>query len=485
MILPKLWLAKIPKYWNKTIPTNIPKSSSEFSFKFDTEDQKDAVVEMEKNLNTEESIIKPDDIEENQILSNYLGTYNVNGTPGELTLLNPNKIGNKDLNVIAYHYTGNIDSETETENESEDESTINSDNGWEKIEDAQIIDGYVWGTVNSFSPIAVFTTVADSYFLQTIPGFKNPGYIGNGVPIVVSLNDKGKTIVTDANGKVTEIPATTIIVGGSLDRDIESTSVIIKGNVKLAGIRAGSWLDGSSEKPLKVGKVYCKIDGLNRPSAGVTGSYGAVRTDEVEIIIKDSKLSFCGAGESICKTDANKDDATNCSLHSKAWIKKSNITLINSFVECAYAGGNCGYMYNNDATLNVTEGSETKWTICGGSNGATGTGRIIGSDSKLEIVQSTNRGPVKYAEEKLTNCEVDYLFPTGDSTDSTVNGTIEKVKVDVSNGTINLYPGTNGGTIITAEDAKEIVETIKISRTTNIEYKESSDKIFKDIIRLK
>ena len=55
-----------------------------------------------------------------------------------------------------------------------------------------------------------------------------------------SLNDKNKTIVTDAYGKVTEILATTIIVGGSYDRDLESTNITIKGNVKIKGIRAGS-----------------------------------------------------------------------------------------------------------------------------------------------------------------------------------------------------------------------------------------------------
>ena len=75
-ILPKIYLAVIPKYWYNPIPTDIPSSSSVFSLKYDTDAEYDAVKEMEANLNTGESIVTPEDIPDNDTLSLYLGSYN-------------------------------------------------------------------------------------------------------------------------------------------------------------------------------------------------------------------------------------------------------------------------------------------------------------------------------------------------------------------------------------------------------------------------
>lgn len=470
-ILPKIYLAVIPKYWYCPIPTDIPDSSSTFSLKYDKESEYDAVKEMESKLNTEDSIVTPEDIPENDKLSLYLGTYNVVGAAGELTLLSPVKIGNKDTGVIAFHYIDGENEETGT---------------WEKIEDAQIIDGYVWGTVESFSPIAVFTVKPDTYYTENGQYMGCPTYVANGIPIVVSLNDKNKTIVTDAYGKVTEIPATTMIIGGSYDRDLESTSVTIKGNVKFKGLRAGSVRDGAEETPLRVGKITVNIEGLDRTSVGVTGSYGAVRTDEVVINIKDSKLSFCGAGESICNgNDANKEWGQKCSLASKAWVKKARITLDNSYVNCAYAGCNCGYMYGDDVEIIAKNGSSAEWFLACGSNGATNKAKATAIDSEIVYMQTTNRGPVNSSELVVKNSTVEYLFPTGDSTDKTVNGTVAKSRVEVTNGKVNLYPGTNNGVVITKEDADKIIDVIKISRTTDLTYKENANTILKDKIVIK
>jgi len=460
-ILPKIYLAVIPKYWFFPIPDH-PASSSEFSLKYDSEAEYDAVKEMEANLNTEDSIVTPEDIPENDKLSLYLGTYNVTGTPGELTLLSPQKIGNKDTGVVAYHYV------------STDEET----GEWVKIEDAQIIDGYVYGTLESFSPIAVFTVKPDTYFVESGQYMGCPTYVANGIPIVVSVNDKNKTIVTDAYGKVTEIPATTMIVGGSYDRDLESVNITIKGNVKIKGIRAGSIRDGAEETALRVGKITVNIEGLDRTSCGITGSYGAVKTEEVEFNIKDSRLSFCGAGESICNgNDANAEWGQNCSLASKAWVKKAVITLDNSYVNCAYAGCNCGYMYGDDVEIIAKNGSSADWFLACGSNGHTNKAKATAIDSTIDVMQTTNRGPVEESHLVVKNSTVNYLFPTGDSTDKTVNGTINKSRVDVTNGKVNLYPGTNNGVVITAEDADKIIDVIKISRTTDLAYKEDADTI--------
>lgn len=473
-ILPKIYLAVIPKYWYNAIPKDIPDSSSTFSLTYDSDEEYEAVKDMEANLNTEDSIVTPEDIPENEALANYLGTYNVEGEPGELTLLNPNRIGNSDVDAVAFHFVLADGEETGT---------------WEKIEDAQIIDGYVWGTVESFSPIAVFTTRVDTYYVDNVEYMNCPGYVANGIPIVVSTNESGKTIVTDAYGKVTQITATTIIIGGSYDRDLESTSVTLRGDIKCAGIRAGSVRDGAAETPLKVGKVKVNIIDVDRTSMGVTGSYGAVRTDEVEINVVNSKIKFCGGGESICnKNDANAADKENASLASKAWVKKVRITLDNSVVANeAYCSGNCGYLYGDDTAITLKNGSEAQWLLACSSNGCTGKASATLIDSKAKFMQTVNRGIVKESELYIKNSEVEYLFPTGDSTDKTVTGIIQKVnKVEINAGSkADLYPGTSGGTVITKDQADEIIKRIEISRNADITYKENAKEILGDVIVIK
>jgi hypothetical protein len=48
----------------------------------------------------------------------------------------------------------------------------------------------------------------------------------------------------------------------------------------------------------------------------------------------------------------------------------------------------------------------------------------------------------------------------------------------------NLYPGTNGGEVITAEVADEIIDRISISRSAEITYKEDADKILEKKIKI-
>ena len=104
MILPKLWLARIPKYWDRIIPKNYPESTSEFSVMYSTQEIAKAVEEMEKNVNTEESVLNNEEfVAENTFVSDYLGTYDVSGASGELTLLSPVEVTANNVSVLALH----------------------------------------------------------------------------------------------------------------------------------------------------------------------------------------------------------------------------------------------------------------------------------------------------------------------------------------------------------------------------------------------
>lgn len=59
IVLPKLILARIQKYWDKTVPTDYPASDVSFSLKFADAKVKEAVDTFEDALETEDAPIKP------------------------------------------------------------------------------------------------------------------------------------------------------------------------------------------------------------------------------------------------------------------------------------------------------------------------------------------------------------------------------------------------------------------------------------------
>lgn len=464
MILPKLWLARIPQIWDKRIDTDsLPKDSkSEFSTFFKSDDEKNAVKDMESKLNTEDSVLKSEMLPENTVIGSYLGTYDVTGEKGKLSLLSPNPVADNDVNVIALHY--------ETEKKS-----------WTKIDDAKIVDQYVWGTVESFSPIAVFTVKRDTQYLQTSEWFTKPVFVANGTPIVIKKTEDGKTVVIDSRNKETEITEDTRIVGGTIDgTDVDSTSVTII-DAKVGSVSGGSY---SKEKIVHVNSI--KISTKNAVvSAGITGAGFNCRADYEEFHVDKTTAQFIGSGESwsdIMKKDSNTKD--NIGFGSNAFVKKSVMDLSQSQIQLVYCGGNSGYFYVDDVAL-TTNGGKYDYIISGGSNGRTKTSKVILNRSTSQVLQTNNRGEVNYASVKANNAEIEKCFVTGDSTDKSVNGTTDKVEMDFNGGTIGLYPGTQAGVIMTAEQAKDVVKSIKLSRTTEVTFEDNADTILKDRIRMK
>lgn len=466
MILPKLWLEVIHKYWDKKVPSDYPKTSSEFALKFDSEETAEAVKVMEDKLNTEESIITEDMISEGQRLGKYLGTYNVSSIAGKLTLLSPEKVSNSDIGVLAFHYN-----EENTE--------------WEKVEDAQIIDGYVYGTLESFSPISIFTIKRDTVFDEAGEVFGSPTYIANGIPITVTKDENDETIVKDSNGKEVVITEDTIIVGGTLDgTSVDSTSVFVKG-VKIKNVKAGSY-SNSENIVIKIGKISCTIED-SEITSGITGASFNCRVEEAVFNIKNTKSNFFGSGESFWKKfgkDSNSMDTIG--MGSKAWVKNVVVNIEDSEINILYAGGNTGYYYVQNVEVNI-KGGKYNYITMGGSNGKTDRSVINISDASVpESFQTVNRGIVEYGKAVITNCKIGKLFTISDSQDSAVTGSANSVYLDITGGSVVLYVGNNGGEPVDILKAKEIINALKISRTTEVVYAESNTQsILKDIIRIK
>ena len=461
MVLPKLWLSVIQKYWEKKMPKYFPKSSSKFSLKFDSDEISEAVKIMEDKLNTEDSIITEDMFSEGQKIGNYLGTYNVTGEAGELTLLSPERVSNKDIDVLAFHYT---------------------ENKWEKIEDAKIDNGFVYGTLNSFSPIAIFTVRRDTVFDESGEVFGHPTYIANGIPITVTKNEDGEIIVKDANGKMTTVTEDTVIVGGSTDgTDVDTTSVFVKG-VKIRSIKAGSH---SKDKVVNVGLINCTVID-SEIERGITGGSCNCRVKIGKFDIKNTKASFFGVGESYWseqKIDCNT--MSGIGLGSNAWIKYGSVNIENSNIDIVYAGGNSGYLFCNSVIMNI-DGGKYLYITTGGSNGKTLESTVNIKNADVNVFQTINRGIVGIGTANIINCNIDKLFTFGDSTDSTVNGHIDTVHMYVTGGNAKLFVGINDGKEQDIIHAKNNICSLIVSRSANVKYADKeTESILKDIIRIK
>ena len=198
---------------------------------------------------------------------------------------------------------------------------------------------------------------------------------------------------------------------------------------------------------------------------------------EFNIIASNSNIkSHIGAGESINQKDGkNVNTYDTIGLGSYSWTRNFNVVLDNSYCELIYAGTNCGYTYVENGIATLTNGSKADWFIAGGSNGkTTNSTLIVEKDSKVGIMQSTNRGEVSNVVMKANDSTVDNLFIYGDATDKTVNGIVDKVKVDTGAGKYNILLGTQAGKAVTTVDE---VEYVKVSRSADITISDSDKEI--------
>lgn len=462
MILPKLWLARIPKYWDRIIPKNYPESTSEFSVMYSTQEIANAVEEMEKNVNTEESVLNNEEfVAENTFVSDYLGTYDVSGASGELTLLSPVEVTANNVSALALHL-----------------NTAN--NEWEKVEDAQIIDGYVWGTLESFSPIAVFLVKRESYIDDSKSNYKGPMFVCNGLATTIFSNEDGKVIARDANGKETEITSDMVIAGGSVDgTDLESTYIYCKGKVPNK-IITGSF--GLEDKSVSVKNAVIIFDSVESEK-GIMGSGYMNKIENLDITVLNSKINYVGTGDSINRA-TNKDSNTleTCSLAGNSWVKKSNIKVKNSVIEIVYGGGTSGLTYTDSANLEI-DGGNYKWITAGGSNGASGSCNLTVKNATSENIQSVNRGTINEAKMNVIDSKVN-LFCGGNKESDVTGKILNNVSVNINGGEVVLSQGTQEGKLIeTAEQALSLIKEVNVAKTTDLTYADNAEEVLGGIIK--
>ena len=500
-VLPKLWTEIIQKWTYKTVPTDYPEATVDFSLAFEAEERK-IVDDMEESLSTEESVIK-EFIPEGNFVKKYVGVYDVTGEAGEQILLSPEKVSTSE--AIAIHYNA----ETEA---------------WENVENVNVVDGYVYGDVSSLSPIAVFEVRKDlSVDENVIPGVKS--IIANGNPVrvltetvtnevekteeVIKKDEEGNPVKDENGNDVTETVTTTeteevskifavnlvsgtkieiplgtkyAIVGGFVEADAENTRVSVIGveNPNLY-VYAGT-VSNNDDQVYKVNNatVIVKDSKIN----AVTGSLYKVKTENINITIDNSDITnflACGQSWNVSKRkDANKAD---CNKDSDMVVSNASFNVINgSSVALFFQGGNSGYSYTAHTEAKVIDSTVDYMLTCG-SNGRVEDAKLRIENSVVNNLQTTNRGKNGSAKVEAKSGQFTNIFVAGDANDSTVDGFVESVAYDFDSevsGTLLL--GTVGKETL-ADNA--IVKFVKYSRSANIEIADNVKEVLGDKLIIK
>lgn len=444
--LPKIWAARVQKYWDKIIPSDYPESSSEFNVNLKDED-KPAVEKMEDELGTEDSAINAF-VEEGNYVSNYYGTWDVEGEAGELTLLSPEKI-ETDGSIIAAHLNGDT---------------------WEQIEDAHLdSDGYAWGTLESFSPIAIFAVKKD---IETaVPDFMggNTWIVANGNPVKVFTEDGVVKVMNMSSGTVLELGDATVVCGGSIDgTKVDSTNVSVIGvENENFNVYAGSYCWNNEDDTITTTNDTIVVNIMDSKIRAVTGAGGRTRVNNLKINVNNSSIkSHIGCGET-WNTKAKKDANTsgeNLGMSSVAWCKNVEIMFENgSYCELVFTGGNTGYSYTDNSKITVKD-SKIDYLVGGGSNGRTRHTEMVVSGLEGNIFQTVNRGLVDEAVASINDSTIPNLFVFGDATDKTVTGVVNSINIDINKGTYGVKLGVQGGAAVTDVSP---VKAVKISRSAD------------------
>ena len=450
---PDIWTDTVPEFLGgfinnepKVIPEDHPETDIEFDFV--SEEDKPAVDEMEATLDTDEPIYAPQ-LDDGMYMSNYAGTYELSGEGGEKVLLSPQKIDTD--SAIALHYTNNE---------------------WVPVENVVVEDGYVYGDIETFSPVAVFAVKKD-IVLGDAPYGTGAGLICNGNRTIIFKDSDDKYYaINEASGTKVEVPSSVMVVGGTIDgTPLERTDIILKDVVRVGmAIIAGSF---SKDKRTTLGSGNVTL--YNSKIRSITGSTLRVRTEEMNITLNDSTVtSFIGSGES---QNAAVTQCVNAEVHDHLDMtapyatKTANLTINNSTCPFFYVGGNCGYTYTENANLvvNGLKGT-TNWMLACSSNGSCKnvTAKIDGAEN-VDVFGCTNRGYIGTVKSSIKNSKIASLCVTGEMADD-VNGTVDSVSLDIDS-TVEgkLDVGRNGGHTLTKDEAAKIVNYVKYSRASKIE----------------
>lgn len=247
----------------------------------------------------------------------------------------------------------------------------------------------------------------------------------NGTPITIESRADGQdgaTIKWGENGTM-DVPADANIFGGGHEEDgvYASSSIVMNGGT-VKTVFAG----GLHKSHVATGNIVVNSGTIKNYVQGGGAS------------------SFSGTTCHKPWYKGNQEGATT--------VVDNTTIVINGGNMFGVFGGGEGIASTKNVEVTVNGGTIT-YLCAGGTNGYTNNATVKVTAGEVRIMQGVNRGSVDSIEAEVTGGTIENLYVVGDSSDSTVTGTVSSVKVDVAGDAIveNLLPGTNGGTEVTPD----------------------------------
>ena len=311
-------------------------------------------------------------------------------------------------------------------------------------------------------------------------GLSGNTLVCHGVPVtftkaaVGGLNLAKWTPVSEYDSKGSQAFAeASIIIGGEIEGDVESTNMTFE-----SGTYNGSIFGGSYK-----GNVTTVNMIINDGTFAMVCGGGVLESDceTVNVTINGGTIaSIEGGGHASVKGDLEVGNA-EIGAESPCHVGTVNMdinggTFKGSSHALVYGGGQ-GYSATDKVVMTVDNAdmSNNCYVTAGGSNGYTGNAEVtFGAGTTVNIYQSGNRGTMKTAKTTVNGATITNMYLGGDSTDDGVtvafNGENPALRATINSGTItNLQIGTDAGEAIPADSAKVAVTYNAAATITNLE----------------
>lgn len=269
-------------------------------------------------------------------------------------------------------------------------------------------------------------------------------FFANGTPITIEERTdgvEGAKIVWDGGELL--IDSTTDVFGGMHNNETEvETSITING-----GYVEHVFGGGLHKSNTKTTEIV-----MNDGQIGQIDAAGA-----------SSWTSKCGCSSEVINWKDGDYENAPCQVGTaNVTINGGKIYKTSSGYGLIFGGG-CGYSYTQEANIVINDGDFTgAWVIAAGSHGSTDYANLTINGGKFDVVQTINRGIVKEAVLEVNGGEIATLYIGGETADSSVTATAEKISAKIYGGTIQkLDIGSNGGVEIPADSSVATVEYLE------------------------
>lgn len=267
---------------------------------------------------------------------------------------------------------------------------------------------------------------------KAAPNLDGKNFFANGTAITIVEREDGQAGATITwDGGSMNVTADVTVFGGSHESDerLETTSITMNGG-EVHGIFGG---------------------GLHKSNVGST-----------KVVVNAGKTGFVqgGGAASFSGTTCHKPWYSGDPKESPNRVDNAEVIVVNATGTGAYPtifGGGEGISYVGKTNVTI-KGGTWAYVVAGGANGYTGESQLTIEGGTIGVVQSVNRGSMDAAYINIQGGKITNAYVGGDSSDSSVTGTITSATMQITGGKVtNALVGTNGGQSKPATDVAKLI----------------------------